>query len=113
MEKQDTNGHEKDDEGKQPHSVERSLEHVNPFGWEARDGQRRPANPRSLMVSAGRRTVHRMNDRYVYPSSAAPADAYRDLGITPPWERVYKQGRDVTDEDPSTWPWWWSEDVKH
>jgi hypothetical protein len=51
------------------------------------------------------------DDRYIYPHSTASAEAYRDLGLIPPWERVYRSGRDVTDEHPSTWPWPWSEGV--
>ena len=31
--------------------------------------------------------------------------AYTDLGLIPPWKRVYNDGVDVTDE-PELWPDW-------
>ena len=34
--------------------------------------------------------------------------AYRDEGIEPPWTRVWDNGVDVTDQDPSTWPFPWN-----
>lgn len=33
------------------------------------------------------------------------AALYRAHGLLPAWERVWDQGRDVTSEPPSTWPW--------
>ena len=33
---------------------------------------------------------------------------YHLRGLRCPWEKVYRGGRDVTDDDPSTWPWPWS-----
>lgn len=33
------------------------------------------------------------------------AESYRAAGMDPPWERVWRQGVDVTHEDPETWPW--------
>jgi hypothetical protein len=46
-----------------------------------------------------------------YPthSSERAAQLYRDAGMEPPWTRVWREGRDVTDEDPVTWPWPWSQ----
>ena len=37
----------------------------------------------------------------------AAAAAYRAAGMEPPWERVYRNGEDVTDS-PELWPWPWS-----
>lgn len=46
------------------------------------------------------------------PSAPPPEDAversYHERGERAPWERVWLEGRDITDEDPSTWPWPWS-----
>jgi hypothetical protein len=36
----------------------------------------------------------------------------RAEGMEPAWTRVWRNGRDVTDEDPSTWPWPWHPDKK-
>ena len=34
---------------------------------------------------------------------------YRErFGVEPPWLRVWKDGRDVTDEPPETWPYPWN-----
>jgi hypothetical protein len=33
------------------------------------------------------------------------AAVYRAGGMEPPWERVWRDGVDVTDEPPETWPW--------
>lgn len=46
-----------------------------------------------------------------YPASAVDVGerAYRELGIEPPWTRVWDDGMDVTDQDPSTWPYRWNE----
>jgi len=34
--------------------------------------------------------------------------AYRERGIEPPWTRVWDDGVDVTEQDPSTWPFPWN-----
>jgi hypothetical protein len=49
----------------------------------------------------------------IYPSRHDPdlEDFYRAHGMEPPWTRVWSNGRDVTDEDPSTWPWPWNPDL--
>jgi hypothetical protein len=45
----------------------------------------------------------------IYPSRVDPGldDFYRQHGMEPSWTRVWRNGRDVTDEDPSTWVWPW------
>lgn len=35
--------------------------------------------------------------------NADPGKAWREVGLTPPWERVYRDGVDVTDS-PELWP---------
>ena len=42
-----------------------------------------------------------------------PADlAFWDAGGHPPWKRVWRDGVDVTDQDPSTWPALWNIGVR-
>ena len=36
--------------------------------------------------------------------------AYRDKGMLPPSKRVYRNGVDITDQDPATWGWPWVDD---
>lgn len=46
---------------------------------------------------------------YAVAEMEAAASVYRNAGMEPPWERVYKDGRDVTDTlPPEEWPWPWN-----
>lgn len=38
------------------------------------------------------------------------ARLYREAGMEPPWTRVWDEGVDVTDQDPSTWPYPWNDE---
>lgn len=39
------------------------------------------------------------------------AEIERRLGLEPNWLRVWRDGKDVTHEDPATWPWPWNPDA--
>jgi hypothetical protein len=41
----------------------------------------------------------------------ADAQVFRDAGVEPPWERVYSNGVDVTDQ-PELWPDLWAHPEK-
>lgn len=42
-----------------------------------------------------------------YPAHDGDHDAkvWEAAGMSAPWNRVYRDGIDITDDDPSTWPW--------
>src|SRR4051812_16805438 len=41
------------------------------------------------------------------PAHKRDLELSRSLRMKPAWLRVWREGRDVTDEDPETWPWLW------
>lgn len=48
-----------------------------------------------------------------YPTVSTSVELERELRLggpdwKPSWTRVWRDGRDVTDEDPSTWPYPWN-----
>lgn len=42
------------------------------------------------------------------PDPTAAEELWWSYGMHPPWKRVWREGVDVTDEDPSTWPAIWN-----
>ena len=42
------------------------------------------------------------------PAEDAVEAGFRARGERAPWQRVWSNGGDVTDENPAAWPWPWS-----
>lgn len=60
-------------------------------------------SPPARDLSAWSRTL--LPPRRTAPENEWGAQVYREAGMEPPWERVYRDGVDVTEEDTSAWTW--------